>query len=226
MPPRILVVEDEENVAFVVTTALRHAGFDTVEAPDGREGLRLAQTHTDLDLVILDVMMPELDGFEVYARLRASGSRVPVVFLTARDEVHDRIKGLSLGADAYLTKPFGVEQLVSRVRAIVRGAGHLSATAVLTCDDLVLDDDIRRVTRGEEEVVLSPTEYRMLRFLIRHAGQVVSPLQIRDHVWEYGFHGEASVVETFISSLSEKIDTKPPRLIHTVSGLGYRLDCC
>ncbi len=225
MPPRILVVEDEENVAFVVTTALRHAGFDTVEAFDGREGLRLAQTDTVLDLVILDVMVPKLDGFEVYARLRAGGSRVPVVFLTARHELHDRIKGLSLGADAYLTKPFGVEQLVSRVRTIVRGAGHPS-TAVLTCHDLVLHDAIRRVTRGEEEVVLSPTEYRMLRFLIRHAGQVVSPVQIRDHVWEYGFHGEATVVETFISSLSEKIDTKPPRLIHTVSGLGYRLDCC
>jgi two-component system, OmpR family, response regulator len=224
VPPRILIAEDDANVAYVVVTALKLAGFETVGVANGNDALRLAESDDPLDLIILDVMMPGIDGFELLGRLRNSGVKVPVFFLTARDGLLDRIKGLKLGADDYLTKPFNVEELVARVRAILRRTGELPRSQTLTCDDLVLDDDAYRVVRGDEEITLSPTEYRMLRFLIRNSGHVMTKTQIRDHVWDYGFNGEATVVETFISSLRKKIDTKSPKLIHTVRGVGYRLD--
>jgi two-component system OmpR family response regulator len=224
VPPRILVVEDEENVAYVIVTALGLAGFDTAEAANGFDGLRLAGSGDQVDLIIVDVMMPGIDGFELYERLRAKGVDAPVIFLTARDGLQDRIKGLSLGADDYLTKPFHVEELVARVRSILRRTGHVPESRVITSDNLVLNDDVRRVVRGEEEIDLSPIEYRLLRFLIRNAGHVMSKEEIRDHVWNYGFNGEATVVETFVSSLRKKIDSKPPQLIHTVRGVGYRWD--
>ncbi len=224
VPPRILVVEDEENVAYVIVTALGLAGFETVEAADGTDGLRLAQASDPLDLIIVDIMMPGLDGFELYGELRTIGVDVPVIFLTARHELKDRIRGLTLGADGYLTKPFSVEELVARVRSILRRTGQMLESRVHASDNLVLDDDAWRVIRGEEEIDLSPTEYRLLRFLIRNAGHVMSKDEIRDNVWSYGFNGEATVVETFISSLRKKIDSKPPQLIHTVRGVGYRWD--
>jgi two-component system OmpR family response regulator len=225
VPPRVLIVEDDANVAFVVTAALEYAGFDTVLAVDGLDGFRIAQEDSRLDLILLDVMIPTLDGFEVVTRLRQLGAQVPVIFLTARDELQDRLKGLSLGADDYLTKPFDIEELIARIRAVLRRTGHLQRSGALTCGDLVLDDNSCRVTRGETEIALSPTEYRMLRYLIRNAGIVMTKMQIRDHVWDYGFEGEASAVESFISSLRKKVDTKPPALIQTVRGVGYRLDC-
>lgn len=224
MPPRILIIEDEANVAYIVVTALGLAGFDTVEAINGTDGLRLAQSDHRLVLIITDVMMPGIDGFELYRRLRDSGVKVPVIFLTARDGLDNRIKGLSLGADDYLTKPFNVEKLVNRVQAILRRTGVLPCSPVLTCGDLTLDDNTYQVVRGQEEIDLSPTEYRMLRLLIRNAGIVMSKAQIRDYVWDYGFGGEMTVVETFISSLRKKIDTQSPQLIHTVRGVGYRME--
>jgi two-component system OmpR family response regulator len=224
VPPRILIIEDEANVAYIVVTALGLAGFDTVEAVNGRDGLRLARTDHCLALIIADVMMPGIDGFEFYRRLRDCGVKVPVIFLTARDGLNDRIEGLGLGADDYLTKPFNVEKLVARVRASLRLAGELPRSPVLTCGDLTLDDNTYRVVRGQKEIDLSPTEYRMLRLLISNAGNVMSKAQIRDYVWDYGFSGEMTAVETFISSLRRKVDTEPPHLIHTVRGIGYRME--
>jgi two-component system OmpR family response regulator len=224
MPPRILVVEDEKNVAYVVTTALRLAGFDSVGTENGREALALASDQETYDLVILDVMLPDLDGFEVCRRMRFQGIDIPVMFLTAADAVEDRVRGLTIGGDDYLTKPFSVEELVARVQVIFRRSGASATPQLMSCADLVLDDDAHVVTRHGEVVALSLTEYKLLRFLLRNAGHVMSRAQILDHVWNYDFDGESTIVETFISLLRRKIDAKPPRLIHTVRGVGYRLD--
>ncbi len=224
MPPRILVVEDEKNVAYVVTTALRLAGFDAVGTENGREALALVSDKRSYDLVILDVMLPDLDGFEVCRRMRFEGIDIPVMFLTAADAVEDRVRGLTIGGDDYLTKPFSVEELVARVQVIFRRSGASETPQLLSCADLVLDDDAHVVTRHGEVVALSLTEYKLLRFLLRNAGHVMSRAQILDHVWNYDFDGESTVVETYVSLLRRKIDAKPPQLIHTVRGVGYRLD--
>jgi two-component system OmpR family response regulator len=224
MTPRVLVVEDEENVAYVVATALRLAGFETAETKNGRDALALVSDGAAFDLMILDVMLPDLDGFEVCRRMRTEGIGIPVVFLTAADAVEDRVRGLTIGGDDYLTKPFSVEELVARVQVMLRRTGALTTTQLLTCADLVLDDDAHVVTRHGEVVSLSLTEYKLLRFLLRNAGHVMSKDQILDHVWNYDFEGESTVVETFVSLLRRKIDSTPPRLIHTVRGVGYRLD--
>jgi len=223
-PARILVAEDEDNVGFVVIAALRLAGFDPLEARTGREALQRAQQDGSPDLVILDVMLPDLDGFEVCRRLRANGVNVPVVFLTARHAVDDRIRGLTIGGDDYLTKPFSVEELVARVKALLRRAGKTRSGNQLNCADLVLDDDAHRVTRHGRTIDLSPTEYKLLRFLLRNAGRVLTKAQILDHVWDYDFDGESTVIETFVSSLRKKMDSGEVKLIHTVRGVGYRLD--
>jgi two-component system OmpR family response regulator len=224
MPPRILVVEDEKNVAYVVTTALRLAGFDATGSENGREALALASEERNYDLVILDVMLPDLDGFEVCRRMRFEGIDIPVMFLTAADAVEDRVRGLTIGGDDYLTKPFSVEELVARVQVIFRRSGASATPQLMTCADLVLDDDAHVVTRHGEVVALSLTEYKLLRFLLRNAGHVMSRAQILDHVWNYDFDGESTVVETYVSLLRRKIDATTPRLIHTVRGVGYRLD--
>jgi two-component system, OmpR family, response regulator len=224
MTPRVLVVEDEENVAYVVSTALRLAGFDAVETQNGREALALASDGQTFDLMILDVMLPDLDGFEVCRRMRFEGIDIPVIFLTAAYAVEDRVRGLTIGGDDYLTKPFSVEELVARVQVIFRRTSQSSTTQLLSCADLVLDDDAHVVTRHGNVVPLSLTEYKLLRFLLRNAGHVMSKAQILDHVWNYDFEGESAVVETFVSLLRKKIDAKPPHLIHTVRGVGYRLD--
>jgi len=224
MTPRILVVEDEVNVAYVVTTALRLSQYETVETDNGRRALALASEDEGFDLLILDVMLPDLDGFEVCRRLRQEGIDSPVIFLTAADAVEDRVRGLTIGGDDYLTKPFSVEELVARVQVILRRTGRLPTTQHLTCADLVMDDDAHVVTRHGEVVSLSLTEYKLLRFLLRNAGHVMSKDQILDHVWNYDFEGESTVVETYVSLLRRKVDTTPPQLIHTVRGVGYRLD--
>jgi two-component system, OmpR family, response regulator len=222
--PSVLVVEDEENVRYIAAAALRVAGFAVSEVATGREALdHLAGAGAACDLVVLDVMLPDVDGFEVCRRLRAAGNQVPIVFLTARDAVEDRLRGLTIGGDDYLTKPFSVEELVARVRVILRRTGRGARSQVLAAGEVELDDEAHIVRRAGNEVGLSPTEYRLLRLLLRNQGRVLTRAQILDHVWDYDFNGESTVVETFISSLRKKIDPGG-RLILTVRGVGYRLE--
>jgi two-component system OmpR family response regulator len=223
----VLVVEDEENVRFVTVAALRQGDYEVHETAAGREALRIvAAPAVAPDLVVLDVMLPDLDGFEVCRRMRADGIDVPVVFLTARDATADRLRGLTIGGDDYLTKPFSIEELVARVQVILRRVGKARRKKVLTAGDIEVDDDAHIVRKAGVEVPLSPTEYKLLRFLMRNPGRALSRAQILDHVWDYDFDGESTVVETFVSSLRRKVDrgTNGTKLIHTVRGLGYRLE--
>jgi two-component system OmpR family response regulator len=224
----VLVVEDEENVRFVTVAALRQGAYEVQETAAGRDALRIvADPAVAPDLVILDVMLPDLDGFEVCRRMRADGIDVPVVFLTARDATPDRLRGLTIGGDDYLTKPFSIEELVARVQVILRRVGKGRRVRVLTAGDVELDDDAHVVRKAGAEVALSPTEYKLLRFLMRNPGRALSRGQILDHVWDYDFDGESTVVETFVSSLRRKVDRggrNGTKLIHTVRGLGYRLE--
>lgn len=218
----ILVVDDEANMRFIVSSALRLAGYDVLQADSGRAALRQAEAGSP-ELIVLDVMLPDLDGFEVCRRLRSDRNDTPVIFLTARDEPDDRLRGLTIGGDDYLTKPFSVEELVARVGIILRRIGRATSSAAMTYEDLTLDDDSHRVTRAEREISLSPTEYKLLRLLLRHRGKAMSRQQILDHVWDFDFDGESTVVETFISTLRRKLDTGGATLIETVRGVGYRL---
>jgi len=223
----VLVVEDEENVRFVTVAALRQGDYEVHETASGREALRIvADPAVAPDLVVLDVMLPDLDGFEVCRRMRADGIDVPVVFLTARDATADRLRGLTIGGDDYLTKPFSIEELVARVQVILRRVGKARRKKVLTAGDVEVDDDAHIVRKAGVEVPLSPTEYKLLRFLMRNPGRALSRAQILDHVWDYDFDGESTVVETFVSSLRRKVDrgTNGTKLIHTVRRLGYRLE--
>jgi len=221
--PTVLLVDDEDNLRSMLDAALAHHGFDVHAVASGREALAAVGSVAP-DLVVLDVMMPDLDGFEVCRRLRSDGIRVPVVFLTARDGPEDTVHGLTLGGDDYLVKPFSLEELVARINAVLRrtGAGG-SMDAVLRCEDLVLDDDAHRVTRAGESVSLSPTEFNLLRFLLQNQGRVLSKAQILDHVWKFDFGGDGGIVETYIGYLRRKVDRTEPRLIHTIRGVGYTL---
>lgn len=220
---RLLVVDDEATILQLLSGSLRFAGYDVVTAASGAEAVQAATTERP-DLVLLDVMMPDGDGFEVVQRLRAGGRDVPIIFLTARDELPDRITGLALGGDDYITKPFSLDEVLIRIRTVLRRTRR-SATpaAVLRVGDLELDEDLHEVRRAETLIPLTPTEYRLLRFLMLNAGRVVSKGQILDHVWEYNPAGEGSVVEPCISYLRRKVDQAEPRLIHTVRGVGYVL---
>jgi two-component system OmpR family response regulator len=222
--PRVLVVDDELNIAELVGTALTYEDFEVKLAHDGAGAIAAAQEFAP-DLLVLDVMLPDLDGFEVQKRLRAAGDRVPVLFLTARDSVDDRVRGLTLGADDYLTKPFSLQELVARVHAVLRrtrpdtGDSHR-----LTFADLELDEDTREVRRGTREIELTPTEFALLRYLMLNARNVLSKAQILDHVWHYDFGGDGRIVETYIAYLRRKIDLDgAPSLIHTLRGFGYSL---
>jgi two-component system OmpR family response regulator len=175
------------------------------------------------DLIVLDVMLPDLDGFDVCKRLRTAGDRTPVLFLTARDATEDKVRGLTLGGDDYLVKPFSLEELVARIAAVLRRAGLDPAAEELRCADLGMDDDAHLVTKAGREVALSPTEYNLLRYLLVNKGRVVSKAQILDHVWDYDFGGDGGVVETYIGYLRRKLDTGDPRLIQTIRGVGYTL---
>jgi two-component system, OmpR family, response regulator len=219
---RLLLVDDEDNLRSMLEAALRHNGFDVVTAANGRDALAAVPAERP-DLVLLDVMLPDLDGFEVCRRLRTEGVRTPVLFLTARDETADKVRGLTLGGDDYLVKPFSLEELVARVQAVLRRTGAAAPDAVLRCEDLELDDDAHRVTRAGVEVALSPTEYKLLRYLLLNKGRVLSKAQILDHVWQYDFGGDGGVVETYIGYLRRKVDTVEPRLIRTIRGVGYTL---
>jgi two-component system OmpR family response regulator len=190
---------------------------------NGRDALD-AVTEQSPDLVVLDVMLPDLDGFEVCRRMRTAGNQTPVLFLTARDATEDKVRGLTLGGDDYLQKPFSLEELVARATAVLRRVGQSrDERVVLTCGDLVLDDDAHLVTRAGAEVALSPTEYNLLRYLLVNQGRVLSKAQILDHVWQYDFGGDGGVVETYIGYLRRKLDSTGPRLIHTIRGVGYVL---
>ena len=177
----------------------------------------------EINVAILDVMLPDQDGFEMCRQLRSAGHDFPIVFLTARDATEDRVRGLTIGGDDYLTKPFSVEELVARVQVILRRVGKKPPGRTFRCGPLVLDDAAHLVTRNGEHIILSPTEYKLLRYLLRNTGNVVSRDQILDHVWDYNFEGESTVVETFISTLRKKVDHGDPRLIHTIRSIGYRM---
>lgn len=219
----LLIVDDEDNLRSMLTAALRHHGFEISTASNGREALdAVAESHPDL--VVLDVMMPDLDGFEVCRRMRTDGDRTPVLFLTARDSTEDKVRGLTLGGDDYLQKPFSLEELVARANAILRRTGNATEDrTVLRCHDLEMDDDAHLVTRAGQDIALSPTEYKLLRYLLLNQGRVLSKAQILDHVWQYDFGGDGGVVETYIGYLRKKVDTSEPRLITTIRGIGYTL---
>jgi two-component system OmpR family response regulator len=219
---RVLVVDDESNITDLVGTALRYVGFEVATAATGREALERARAFRP-ELIVLDVMLPDLDGFEVTRRLRGEGLRIPVLFLTARDATEDKVAGLTLGGDDYVTKPFSLEELVARVRAVLRRTGAGETPARLVFADLELDEDTHEVFRAGEPVPVTPTEFKLLRYLMVNARRVLSKAQILDHVWEYDFGGDANVVETYISYLRKKVDRVEPRLIHTVRGVGYTL---
>ena len=222
---RLLVVDDEPNIRDLLAESLRFAGFEVVTASDGLEAVAAA-TRERPDLVVLDVMMPGIDGFEVVRRLRAEGTRVPVLFLTARDDKADAITGLTVGGDDYVTKPFSLGEVVARIRALLRRSGYVAPEVVndrLAFEDIELDDEAHEVFKAGERIELSPTEFNLLRYLMENPGRVLSKTQILDHVWNYDFGGEANVVETYVSYLRRKVDTTEPRLLHTVRGVGYVL---
>ncbi len=220
---RLLLVDDEENLRTMLQAALRYSGFEVEATGDGRSALAM-MTDTKPDLVLLDVMLPDLDGFEVCRRLRSSGSDVPVVFLTARDGTDEKVRGLTLGGDDYLVKPFSLDELVARVGTVLRRAGTTRVReGLLQCADLELDDSAHTVTRSGDEVALTPTEYSLLRILLLNQGHVLSKAQLLDAVWQYDFGGDGSVVETYIRYLRRKIDTTEPHLIRTIRGVGYVL---
>ena len=219
----LLLVDDEDNLRTMLTAALRHHGFEVTALSSGREALTQLPA-VQPDLMLLDVMMPDLDGFEVCRRLRAEGVRTPVLFLTARDGTEDTVRGLTIGGDDYLTKPFSLDELVARVTAVLRRTGAEAAKQpLLSCADLTLDDDAHRVERAGGEVALSPTEFKLLRYLLANEGRVLSKAQILDHVWNYDFGGDGGIVETYIGYLRKKVDDVEPKLIHTIRGVGYTI---
>ncbi len=221
MAPTVLVVDDEENISYLVSSALRLAGLEVTTADTGTAALA-ACSPTGPDLVVLDVMLPDLDGFEVLKRLRAKGVRAPVLFLTARGDTADRVRGLTSGGDDYVVKPFALEELVARCHLLLRRGGTPEASSGRhRVHDLVLDEDQHRVWRGDTELALTPTEFTLLRCLLVNAGRVVTRAQILDHVWQYDFAGESAIIESFVSTLRKKVDAVEPRLIHTVRGVGY-----
>ncbi len=222
-PARLLVVEDEPTILELLSGSLRFAGFDVVTATTGADALRAA-ARTRPDLILLDVMLPGGDGFEVLRQIRSGGPHVPVIFLTARGTVHDRVAGLSLGGDDYVTKPFSLDEVLARIEAVLRRRGGRPAgNSRLAVADLELDDDSHEVRRGGRLIGLTPTEFRLLRYLMINAGHVLSRAQILDHVWDQAFGGDGNVVESCVSYLRRKVDDGEPRLIHTVRGIGYVL---
>jgi two-component system OmpR family response regulator len=217
---RLLLVDDEPSIRETVSRYLGHLGFEVHTAETGVQALRAAGEHLP-ELVLLDVMLPDADGFELLGRLRADGLAVPVVFLTARDTRADIVRGLREGGDDYITKPFGLDELAARVDAVLRRTRRPDADPVLRVADLELDPERHRVRRAGTPVELSPTEFRLLRFLMLRRGHVVTREQLLEHVWNYDFGGNDTVVPTYISYLRKKVDALGPALIHTKRGVGY-----
>jgi two-component system, OmpR family, response regulator len=220
---RLLVVDDEPNIVELLSASLRFAGFEVATAAGGLEAVDAARQFRP-DLLVLDVMMPGLDGFGVVRRLRQEGDRTPVLFLTAKDATEDKVQGLTLGGDDYVTKPFSLEEVVARIRAVLRRtAASPQAASHLSFADIELDEDTHEVWKNGELVALSPTEFKLLRYFMQNSGRVLSKAQILDHVWNYDFGGDANVVESYVSYLRRKVDTTEPRLLHTLRGVGYVL---
>ncbi len=220
---RILVVDDEPNIVDVVSMALRFQGFEIESAGTGADALAAVAAFKP-HLIVLDVMLPDMEGFDVAQRLGAQRARVPIIFLTARDATDDKIRGLTLGGDDYVTKPFSLEELVARIRSILRRSGLAEPeSSRLTFEDIELDEDAHEVSRAGNNVELTATEYRLLRFLMLNPRRVLTRTQLLEHVWDYDFGGDARVLETYVSSLRKKLDAHGPSLIHTVRGVGYAL---
>ena len=222
---RLLVVEDDPNIVELLSASLRFAGFEVATANDGHEALQMARQFRP-DLMVLDVMLPGIDGFDVVRRLGAEGNRCPVLFLTARDAIADKITGLTVGGDDYVTKPFSLDEVLARIRAVLRrsnAAPDAAPAERLTFADIALDDETHEAWKDGIEVSLSPTEFKLLRYFMQNAGRVLSKAQILDNVWNYDFGGDANVVESYVSYLRRKIDTTEPHLLHTLRGVGYVL---
>jgi two-component system OmpR family response regulator len=220
---RVLVVDDEPNIADVISIALRYNDYEVETAASGGEAMK-AVAAARPDLIVLDVMLPDFDGFEVARRLRERADETPILFLTAKDTTDDKVRGLTLGGDDYVTKPFSVEELLARIASILRRFGRAGGgESVLRFGDLELDDETREVFRDGDLLDLTDTEYRLLRFLMTHPRRVLTRAQILDHVWEYDFAGDARVLETYVSYLRKKLEAYGPRLIQTVRGVGYAL---
>ena len=221
-PAQLLVVDDEETILELLSGSLRFAGYEVVTAASGSEAVRAAASSRP-DLILLDVMMPDGDGFEAARRIFSAAPEVPVIFLTARDAVGDRVTGFDIGADDYVTKPFSLDEVLARIRAVLKRSRHGVPKTRLRIADLDVDEAAHEVRRGGAVIELTPTEYRLLRFLMLNAGRVVSKAQILDHVWEYNPAGGGNVVEPCVSYLRRKVDRSEPRLIHTIRGAGYVL---
>ena len=222
---RVLVVDDEKSISDLIATSLRFVGFDVRTAASGSEALTVAEEFKP-QAVVLDVMLPDLDGFEVCRQLRNEGLNIGVLFLTAKDGMEDKVAGLTIGGDDYMTKPFSLEELVARLRALLRRIGVVEIDTddeKIRFADLELNEATHEVHRAGHLLEMSPTEFQLLRYLLINADRVVSKSQILDHVWQYDFRGDAGIVETYISYLRKKIDSFDPPLIHTVRGVGYRL---
>ena len=220
---RVLVVDDEPSIVDAVATSLRYEGFEVDEAATGRAALAAAQANTP-DMIVLDIMLPDLDGIEVTRRLRADGIRVPILFLTARDSVDDKVAGLTVGGDDYVTKPFSLAEVVARTHAILRRTnGEVERDARLRFADIEMDEDSHEVWRGGEPIQLTATQFSLLRFFLLNPRRVLSKSQILDHVWHYDFGGDGNIVETYVSYLRKKLDAVGPPVIHTIRLVGYAL---
>ncbi|MDA8039038.1 MAG: response regulator transcription factor [Actinomycetota bacterium] len=220
--PRVLVVDDEQSITELVAMALRYEGFMVETSSAGYPALSQLDEFRP-DLIVLDVMLPDVDGFSIAERVRRERRDVPILFLTAKDATEDKVRGLTIGGDDYVTKPFSVAELIARVHAILRRTGKDEASKRLVLADLEMDDDAHDVRRAGELVDLTATEYRLLRYLLVNARRVLTRAQLLDHVWSYDFGGDAGVLETYISYLRKKIDFVEPHLIQTVRGVGYVL---
>jgi len=220
---RVLVVDDEPNIVDVISMALRFEGFDVEPAGNGAEAIAAVAARKPA-VIVLDVMLPDIDGFEVARRLAGARTGVPIIFLTARDGTEDVVRGLTVGGDDYVTKPFSLEELVARIRTVLRRSGQTREESPrLVFADLELDEDTREVARGGRAIELTATEFRLLRYLMLNPRRVLTRSQLLDHVWQYDFGGDARVLETYISYLRKKVDAQEPPLIHTVRGVGYTL---
>lgn len=224
-PVRVLVVDDEPSLTDLLSMALKYEGWDIRTAPDGQTALTVARDFRP-DAVVLDIMLPDIDGLKVLQRMRADGTDVPVLFLTAKDALDDRIAGLTAGGDDYVTKPFSLEEVVARLRGLIRRATvtmAINESPLITVGDLELNEDSHEVRRAGRDIELTATEFELLRYMMRNPKRVLSKTQILDRVWDYDFGGRSSVVEIYISYLRKKVDAEGPAMIHTVRGAGYML---